>query len=69
MTYLRLAYVAIVVTVLLGATASVFAQLPPHTPGTICVTTAFWCWAQPPGSPGIACYCPTPQGPVRGQLR
>ena len=44
------------------------AQVPPHKPGTICFTPRFWCWANPPGPPGLACYCPTPQGLVRGTL-
>lgn len=39
-----------------------WAQVPPHTPGTICFTQYFWCWAQPPGPPGSTCGCPTPQG-------
>ena len=49
--------------------AWVGAQMPPHTPGSICVTPKFWCWAQPPGTPGATCLCFTPQGPVRGVLR
>lgn len=44
-------------------------QLPPHAPGTICATPQIWCWAQPPGPPGSACYCPSPRGLVRGVLR
>ena len=44
------------------------AQVPPHTPGTICFTSGFWCWAQPPGKPGGACTCPSPTGPVKGTL-
>ncbi|RUW26322.1 MAG: hypothetical protein E5W38_12410 [Mesorhizobium sp.] len=45
-----------------------FAQLPPHAPGTICVTQFFWCWAQPPGPPGYACGCPSQYGFVPGYL-
>jgi hypothetical protein len=45
-----------------------FAQVPAHTPGSICFTPKFWCWARPPGAPKAACTCPTPYGPVRGTL-
>jgi hypothetical protein len=44
------------------------AQVPPHVPGTICFTPAFWCWAQPPGAPGLPCACQGPTGPVQGVL-
>lgn len=44
------------------------AQVPPHNPGTICVTPKFWCWAKPPGPRGAACFCATPEGAVRGVL-
>ncbi len=44
------------------------AQVPPHYPGTICMTPQFWCWAAPPGPPGAQCICPTPYGPVLGFL-
>ncbi|MEY4752245.1 MAG: hypothetical protein RIQ60_4459 [Pseudomonadota bacterium] len=44
------------------------AQMPPHAPGTVCVTPSFWCWASQPGEPGGACTCPSPYGPVKGQL-
>ena len=40
--------------------------VPPHSPGTVCYTPQFWCWAQPPGAPGTACACPTPYGWVPG---
>lgn len=43
-------------------------QVPPHKPGTICQTQRFWCWAQPTGTPGAPCTCPSPVGPVRGTL-
>jgi hypothetical protein len=42
------------------------AQIPPHSPGTICFTRFFWCWAQPPGPAGTICGCPSPQGWVQG---
>lgn len=44
------------------------AQVPPHVPGTICFTQSFWCWAQPPGPPGLPCTCQGPSGPVPGVL-
>lgn len=44
------------------------AQVPPHTPGTVCFTSTFWCWAQPPGAPGAPCACPSPTGYVAGTL-
>lgn len=44
------------------------AQVPPHTPGTICFTPQFWCWAPVPGPPGAPCACPVPNGSVQGQL-
>ena len=42
--------------------------LPDHAPGTICLTEQFWCWAQPPGTPGYPCVCQTPTGPIQGIL-
>ncbi len=44
------------------------AQVPPHVPGTICFTPNFWCWAQPPGPPGMPCTCQGPGGAVQGVL-
>ncbi|MCT8158989.1 hypothetical protein [Pseudoruegeria sp. SHC-113] len=44
------------------------AQVPPHTPGTICFTATFWCWALYPGYPGTPCECPTYYGWVPGIL-
>jgi hypothetical protein len=41
-------------------------QVPPHSPGTICFTPYFWCWAQPPGPPGSPCACPSAYGWVNG---
>jgi len=42
------------------------AQTPPHTPGSICATEKFWCWASVFGRPGDTCVCPTTTGQVRG---
>jgi hypothetical protein len=50
------------------AAGAVLAQAPPHTPGTVCYTPTFWCWAQPPGPPGRPCVCRTDRGPVAGRL-
>ena len=47
---------------------SAVAQVPPHTPGTICFTERFWCWADPPGRPGATCFCPSPYGRIQGRL-
>lgn len=48
---------------------SLAAQVPPHTPGSICIVSpTSWCWANPPGAPGDPCYCPVPGGTVRGRL-
>ena len=69
MTILRALWPTLAVTCLLasaGATAG--QQIPPHTPGTICFTPKFWCWAQPPGRPGGNCACRTSSGWVPGRL-
>ena len=42
------------------------AQIPPHEPGTICLTPDFWCWADQQGIPGEFCTCPGSDGPVDG---
>lgn len=39
------------------AAAPATAQVPPHTPGTICLTPDFWCWASVQGVPGEPCEC------------
>lgn len=55
----------IVAALILGRTA--LGQVPPHFPGTICLTDRFWCYAQPPGGVGTPCACPTPAGWVWGR--
>ena len=50
------------------STMAAFAQVPPHPPGTICFTPKFWCWAARRGTPGGACSCASPYGPVGGTL-
>ena len=43
--------------------ATVAAQfLPPHQPGTICVTPQGWCWLPQPGYLGTPCFCPAGNG-------
>lgn len=44
----------------LGVTAAghlAMAQVPPHVPGTICMTPYFWCWAEEQGRVGDVCSC------------
>jgi hypothetical protein len=53
---------------LAGLAGPAAAQIPAHTPGTICFTPNFWCWAPEPGPPGSACACPTQNGWVEGKL-
>jgi hypothetical protein len=60
--------ISIAVLLLLSLVDLAVAQVPPHAPGSICFTPNFWCWANPPGPPGWACYCPSPQGLIRGTL-
>jgi len=66
----RLGSILIVGSIVIGGFLgphSVMAQAaPPHAPGTVCFTPKFWCWAQPPGSSGSSCACPTPYGWVPG---
>ena len=55
------------IAVFLSAPAA--AQVPPHTPGTICLTPDFWCWASEQGIPGEPCECPAREStgtPVAG---
>lgn len=68
----RLSLIGISLILLLAAIAGrADAQIPPHTPGTVCVanTNALWCWARAPGAVGSACSCSTPYGLVIGTLR
>lgn len=50
----------------LAPDAAMAQAVPPHSPGTICLTPKFWCWAQPAGAPGSNCACPTAYGWVPG---
>jgi len=43
-------------------------QLPPHEPGTVCVTPQVWCRVTYRGPVGAECSCPTPRGWQRGRL-
>jgi len=58
----------VVAVVLLWTVRIALAQVPPHAPGTICLTPTFWCWANPPGPPGAQCGCYTSYGFVPGVL-
>jgi hypothetical protein len=59
----------IIVPFLVSATPhSAAAQVPPHTPGTVCLTPTTWCWANTPGAPGKPCVCLTSGGYVQGIL-
>ena len=49
-----------------ATTAEALAELPPHTPGSICATQSFWCWTQPYGIYGQPCACPTAGGNAPG---
>jgi hypothetical protein len=62
-------WIGLIVLVIVGVQLPASAQVPPHTPGSICVTPHFWCWAAFPGRPGMACTCKTQSGWVRGVLR
>lgn len=67
MKYLPFRMFATVIAAALATwAATVLAQAPPHSPGAICFTPQFWCWASPPGKPGVACSCPSPYGRVAG---
>jgi hypothetical protein len=57
--------------VLAAIAGSAGAQIPPHTPGTVCVANnnSLWCWASAPGTVGTPCMCSTPYGAVAGTLR
>jgi len=48
---------------------SLVAQVPPHTPGTVCIVSGqLWCWANQPGKVGDPCTCPVPGGLAKGRL-
>jgi hypothetical protein len=67
-------YVTRGMLVALGACSAILssedagAQVPPHSPGTVCATPQFWCWAPQPGYPGTVCCCPSPYGWIQGVL-
>ena len=53
--------------IVLAVTSAAQAQIPEHTPGTICATQSFWCWAYPAGVFGQECKCTLSDGStVRG---
>ncbi len=68
----RLTLIGTSLVLLLAAVAGrADAQIPPHTPGTVCVanSNSLWCWARTPGAVGSPCTCSTPYGPLAGSLR
>ncbi|MFG5382601.1 hypothetical protein [Yoonia sp. R2-816] len=40
-------------------------ELPPHAPGTICITPKGWCFVDQ-GTVGTPCGCGTPDGYIEG---
>ena len=61
---------AIAAAGLVTGVGTLLAQVPPHSPGTVCVVDSrTWCWASPPGRPGTRCACPTPHGEKPGKLQ
>ncbi|QJR09550.1 hypothetical protein DSM104443_00599 [Usitatibacter rugosus] len=68
MTCLRIVVFTVLLVGPVPAIQVAQAQVPAHTPGTICFTPRFWCWANPPGPPGRVCYCPSQYGWVQGTL-
>jgi hypothetical protein len=50
----------------LAIPAGLSAQVPPHYPGSVCLTPTFWCFLQPPLPPGSRCFCATPSGAFPG---
>ncbi len=65
---MRFAVVAWIVAFLLLGPSAALAQVPPHSPGTVCLTPTFWCWAQIPGPLGAPCVCASGGGVVQGVL-
>ena len=66
---LPLIVAALIVTMAGLLATQTTAQIPPHAPGTICLTPDFWCWAPEQGIPGEPCQCQVRDGePVEGVL-
>ncbi len=55
------------VTSLIVLASALLAQngLPPHKPGTICITQSGWCWVAQ-SAVGSPCGCATSQGYIEG---
>jgi hypothetical protein len=66
MKRVMIAVMLIVIAGLVAGADAAAPPAPPHAPGTICFTPQFWCFAQPPGTLGTRCACPTPYGLVAG---
>jgi len=68
-TWVRLAWaLALATTSLCAPTPSAAQQIPPHIPGTICLTPYFWCWLPQQGPLNASCWCATYNGPVPGRV-
>lgn len=69
MTFRQRLSIAAALLAALALAIPVQAQVPPHTPGTICFAPTFWCWAETPGPVGATCQCYSPEtGWVWGTL-
>lgn len=58
----------LVAAMALAFPAAAQGPLPPHRPGTICLTPYGWCWLPQALPPGGQCYCATPRGPIYGRV-
>lgn len=43
-------------------------MVPPHQPGTVCLTQLGYCNMDRAGYLGAPCSCPTVRGPIRGVI-
>jgi hypothetical protein len=66
MRTLRRTLAAAALIAALAAPATLSAQVPPHYPGTVCLTPSFWCGLQSPLPVGSRCFCFTPSGAIAG---
>jgi hypothetical protein len=51
---------------IIAAPSSALAQVPPHIPGTLCMTPIGWCMLPGQFPLNAQCWCGTMQGPVFG---
>jgi len=66
MKAIRLIFASALLAAFISAPVDSQGQVPPHQPGTVCLTPYFWCWMSRPGIVGAPCSCFTPSGPVPG---